>query len=199
MMLIEETTVPDGVLPVEEFKAHLRLGSGFGTESLQDAVLVSFLRAAVTAVEARTGKVLFERSFVSAHTCWRAADAQPLPVAPVTTVTSVMLVDRAGMRNEVDAATYWLERDMHAPRLRSVGAALPVIPQAGSAEIAFVAGYGPAWEDIPADLRQAVLLLAAHFYEFRDETGLSEGCMPFGVASLIERYKVVRLYGGGAR
>ena len=50
-----------------------------------------------------------------------------------------------------------------------------------------------------ADLAQAVMLLAAHYYEYRDETALAEGCMPFGVASLIERYRIVRLYGGGAR
>jgi len=44
-----------------------------------------------------------------------------------------------------------------------------------------------------------VLLLAAHYYEYRDETALGEGCMPFGVSSLIERYRTVRLFAGGAR
>ena len=114
-------------------------------------------------------------------------------------ISSVVLVDRAGTRTDVDVDAYWLERDLHCPRLRAVGAQLPTVPHAGMAEVMLTAGYGPAWTDIPADLRQAVLLLAAHYYEYRDETALSEGCMPFGVASLIERYKVVRLYGGGAR
>lgn len=199
MMLSEVSTVPDGALPVDEFKAHLRLGSGFGTDDVQDAVLVSFLRAAVTAVEARTSKVLFERDFVVGYHAWRTADAQALPVAPVQAVSEVVVADGTGMRNVVDAAAFWLERDPHAPRLRSVGASLPTIPRSGMAEVLLTAGFGPAWIDIPADLRQAVLLLAAHYYEYRDETALSEGCMPFGVASLIERYKVVRLYGGGAR
>ena len=199
MMLSEVTTVPDAALPVDEFKAHLRLGSGFGTGSVQDAVLVSFLRAAVTAIEARTSKVLFERAFMAGFTVWRDSAAQPLPIAPVSAVSGVVLVDRTGARTDVDAEAYWLERDTHCPRLRPVGAELPKVPYAGMAEVELTAGYGPVWTDIPADLRQAVLLLAAHFYEYRDETALSEGCMPFGVASLIERYKVVRLYGGGAR
>ncbi|WP_299693195.1 head-tail connector protein [uncultured Tateyamaria sp.] len=199
MMLSEVTTVPDAALPVEEFKAHLRLGSGFGTGSVQDVVLVSFLRAAVTAVEARTSKVLFEREFMAGFTVWRESAAQALPIAPVSAVSNVVLVDRTGVRTDVGADTYWLERDMHCPRLRAVGTCLPPVPQAGMVEVVLTAGYGPAWTDIPADLRQAVLLLAAHYYEYRDETALSEGCMPFGVASLIERYKVVRLYGGGAR
>ena len=42
MMLIEETTVPDGALPVEAFKAHLRLGTGFDADDVQDALVRSF-------------------------------------------------------------------------------------------------------------------------------------------------------------
>ena len=197
MMLIEVTMVPDGALPVEQFKAHLRLGSGFGEDSVQDAVLVSFLRAALTAVEARTSKVLIEREFSLSLTQWAEADSQAIPVAPVTAVTGVTLVSRAGDPSVVDSDTFWLERDTHQPRLRSVGACLPTIPVSGSAQVAFRAGYVVDWAGVPADLAQAVMLRAAHYYEYRQETSLSEGCMPFGVTSLIERYKVMRL--GGAR
>jgi uncharacterized phiE125 gp8 family phage protein len=38
--------------------------------------------------------------------------------------------------------------------------------------------------------------LAAHYYEYRDETSLARGCMPFGVQSLIERYRSMRLFAG---
>ena len=199
MMLIEKTSVPDAALPVDEFKAHLRLGSGFGQDSVQDAVLASFLRAAVTAIEARTGKVMLERSFALTVNLWRDLDGQTLPVAPVTAVTGLEVVDRNGGRIQGDGAAYWLERDAHMPRLRANGVALPTIPKAGAAEVTFEAGFGAAWADVPADLRQAAMLLAAHYYEYRDETSLSDGCMPFGVSSLIERYKVMRVYGGGAR
>ncbi|MFL4471510.1 head-tail connector protein [Tateyamaria armeniaca] len=195
MMLIEETTVPDGALPVEKFKAHLRLGSGFDQDDVQDPVLTGFLRAAVAAVEARTGKVLLERDFVLAVTSWRDAGAQVLPVAPVRAVTMMTAVDRTGARTELDTGLYWLERDGHQPRVRSVAHALPSIPEAGAVEIAFRAGFSAVWDEIPADLAQAVMLLASHYYEFRHETTLSEGCMPFGVTSLIERYRVMRLGG----
>ena len=46
-MLIEETNVPDAALPVAAFKAHLRMGTGFAEDTLQDAVLGSFLRSAM--------------------------------------------------------------------------------------------------------------------------------------------------------
>ncbi len=198
-MLIEETTLPDAALPVEEFKAHLRLGTGFEESSVQDAVLLSFLRAALAAIEGRTGKVLFERTFRWSAHMWRDLDAQALPIAPVKAITAFEIVDGDGNRTPVANETFWLEQDAACPRLRSVGHALPGIPTRGKAEVVLLAGYGDAWNFVPADLRQAVLLLAAHYYEFRDETSLGDGCMPFGVSSLIERYTAVRLYAGGAR
>lgn len=199
MMLIEETTVPDAALPVDAFKAHLRLSSGFGQDDVQDAVLKSFLRAAMAAIEARTGKVLITRSFSWSLTFWRDASAQPLPVAPVGAVSRVALVARDGTPTDVDAAAYWLERDSQRPKLRSAGSALPGIPSAGAVLIEFDAGYGTGWDDLPVDMAQAVLMLAAHYYEHRSDTGLSDGSMPFGVSSLIERFKTMRLGAGAGR
>ena len=57
-MLIEQTSVPVSALPVAEFKDHLRLGAGFADGALQDAVLETCLRAAISSIEARTGKAL---------------------------------------------------------------------------------------------------------------------------------------------
>lgn len=192
-MLIEETTVPDTALPVEDFKAHLRLGTGFGQEDVQNEVISGFLRAAIAAIEARTGKALIMRNFSWTLTQWRNLDAQPLPVAPIAALTRLVIVARDGSETEIAPNSYWLERDSQQPRLRSTNASLPTIPPGGSALIEFEAGYGPAWSNLPADLQQAVLLLAAHYYEYRHDMSLSDGCMPFGVSSLIERYRVMRL------
>lgn len=198
-MLIEETTVPDAALPVEDFKAHLRLGTGFASETTQDEVLTGFLRAAISAIEARTGKVLITRSFSWTLRFWRDRDSQGLPLAPVVAIARVATIERGGTQTEVSPENYWLEQDSQRPRLKSVSSSLPPIPTGGSAVIEFDAGFGPAWENTPADLRQAVLMLAAHYYEFRHETALGDGNMPFGVTSLIERYKVMRLGLGGLK
>lgn len=199
MILIEETAIPQAALPVDQFKAHLRLGTGFSDDDVQDAVLESFLRAALATIEARTGKILIEREFSWELTRWRDLGELALPVAPVSLVLSFVLRDRMDDQETVDPALYKLRPDMQRPTLVPTGAHLPVIPPGGAADIRFVAGFAPAWGNLPADLGQAVLLLAAHYYEHRNETALADGKMPFGVTSLIERYRTVRLLGGGSR
>lgn len=193
MMLIEETTVPDTAVPVAQFKAHLRLGTGFDESGLQDGVLNGFLRAALAAIEARTGKILLSRSFVLTLNAWRDRAGQGLPVAPVASISEVVLMDAAEQETVVDAGLYRLVKDSQRPRLRPVGTLLPGIGTGGSVRITMVAGMAGSWGDLPADLAQAVLLLAAHYYEYRNETALGNGCMPFGVTSLIQRYRSLRV------
>jgi uncharacterized phiE125 gp8 family phage protein len=197
MMLIEETTVPTGALPVAFFKEHLRLGSGFSDAGLQDDLLESFLRSALAAIEARTGKALIERTFGWSVTRWRDSGAQALPIAPVSAIVDVVLLDRLDNEAVVDPNSYQLRPDMQRPILAAVGASLPRIGQSDTARVRMLAGFGPEWGDLPADLRQAVLLLAAHYYEYRHEVQYDGGCMPFGVSALIERYRTMRLLGGG--
>ncbi|MCG6901806.1 MAG: head-tail connector protein [Rhodobacter sp.] len=199
MMLVEQTTVPSAALPVAEFKDHLRLGTGFADDGVQDSVLESYLRASIAAIEARTGKVLITRSFGWTLTCWRELAQQTLPVAPVESITEVKLIDREGVETIVDGATYRLVRDSQRPRIAAIALHLPTIPSHGSVEISFDAGFGPAWDDLPADLGQAVFLLAAHYYENRAAMVSGERAMPFGVSLLIDRYRSVRLFGEGAR
>lgn len=198
MMLTEETTVPTGALPVAHFKDHLRLGSGFADDGFQDDLLESFLRSALAAIEARTGKALIERTFSWSVTRWRDGSAQALPIAPVSAIVDIVLLDRLGIENVVDADRYHLRPDMQRPVVSAVGGTLPAIGQTDTARIRMLAGFGPEWSDLPADLRQAVLLLAAHYYEYRHEVQYDGGCMPFGVSALIERYRTLRLMGGGA-
>ncbi|SFT44897.1 head-tail connector protein [Sedimentitalea nanhaiensis] len=193
MMLIEEVTVPDAALPVAEFKAHLRLGTGFGEDSLQDGVLKGFLRAAIAAIEARTGKILISREFTWSLTGWRDRSGQILPVAPVTAITGVTLIDELEVETEMPADQFRLEQDSQRPRIRPAGSLLPMVRTGGGVRIGLTAGYASEWGRLPADLGQAVLLLAAHYYEYRNETALSDGCMPFGVSSLIQRYRSMRI------
>ncbi|MCA0044699.1 head-tail connector protein [Celeribacter litoreus] len=196
MMLMEQTQVPSASLPVAEFTTHLRLGTGFEDDGAQDAVLETVLRAAIAAVEARTNKALLVRDFLYSVNAWRDWSALTLPVAPIVSLNGFAIVDRTGTETEVAASKYMLEQDMHRPRLVSTGFILPQIPVAGQAKVSFTAGFASDWADLPADLAQAVFLLAAHYYEHRHETAVGAVVMPFGVTTLLERYRNLRLFGG---
>ena len=198
MILIEDSPVALAALPVEKFKAHLRLGTGFSDGDVQDPVLEGFLRAAIGAIEARTGKALIERAFTWTLSAWRDQSGQVMPIAPVTGVTGVVMREAGGAESVVDAGLYRLEESAVRPVLRPVGALLPAIPAGGSVVVSFTAGMAEEWGGLPADLGQAGLLLAAHYHEYRHETALGGGCMPFGVTSLIERYRSMRLFKGSA-
>ena len=77
---------------------------------------------------------------------------------------------------------------IHGPRERLLGFSDPEHPvavQLGGSD--------------PADLAQAVILLAARYYDDRSQDGLRHA-LPFGVSALIERWRAVRtLAGRGSR
>lgn len=194
MMVVELTSIAAGALPVPELRAQLRLGTGFGEDTLQDSVLEALLRAAIAAIEARTGKALLERQFVWTLTSWRDPTGQSLPVAPVSAIDEIRLFTRSGAETVADPTAYRLIQDSHVPRLMPTGGVLPGISQGGMAEISFTAGYSDNWSGVPSDLAHAVLLLAAHYYEHRNALD-GEGAvqLPFGVNALIESYRTLRL------
>lgn len=196
MILTEVSAPPTAALPVRGLAEHLRLGSGFADDGSQDAVLELYLRSAMAAVEARLGRALLARDFSLTLTRWREEGCQPLPIGPVRSVEAVTLVDAGGLASEAEPDGWSVMRDSQRPRLVGrFGRNLPKLPRAGHAEIRFTAGFGASWDEVPADLRQAVLMLAAHFYENRAESGFAAGSMPFGVLVLIEAYRATRLGG----
>lgn len=196
MMLIEQTQVPDTALPVAEFRDHLQLGTGFADDGLQDAVLFAQLRAALVAIEADIGKAILPRTYQYVVTAWWDPSRQSLPVAPVSAVQSLTITNLGGGEASVDPSAYRLERDAHVPMVASNGWSLPTIPVGGTAEIVFDAGYGEEWADAPSDLRQAVLMLAAHFYENRAVASSRTYSMPAGPAAICSRHKPIRISGG---
>ncbi len=197
MILTEVSAPPAAAVPVRAFAEHLRLGSGFADDGSEDAVLELYLRSAMAAIEARLGRALLARDFTWTVTRWREDASQGIPIAPVQAVAAITLIDAEGSAVDVDPESWSVLRDSQRPRLVGrFGRNLPKIPRSGHAEIRFTAGFGAGWEDVPADLRQAVFLLAAHFYENRAEGG-EAASMPFGVLVLIEAYRATRI--GGAQ
>lgn len=201
MMLIEETAPAAEMLPVMMLREHLRLGSGFEIvdDSAETAALTGYLRAAIATIEARTGKVLLTRRFRMQLDDWRDRLGQTLPLAPVIAVEEIRIDDGTGTITTLSPESWRLLPDSQRPMVLPVGVMLPHVPRMGFVTIIFTAGFGETWDTVPADLSQAVLLLAARYYEDRSFEG-SAGAMPYGVSALIDRWRQIRtLAGRGSR
>ena len=192
-MLIEKSQIALAQLPIDGLKAHLKLGSAFDLDTLQDDILAGFLRAAIAAVENRIDKILLIRSFE-----WRPmglASELIIPIAPMIAIERIETWGADGVATELASTRYSVIPVYYDHVLTASFGNL-----ISGAAVHLRAGMVDQWDQLPADLAQAVMMLAAHYYEFRNDTGLGEGCMPFGVHSLLQRHRNVRVtFGRGAQ
>jgi uncharacterized phiE125 gp8 family phage protein len=135
----------------------------------------------------RTGKALLARVWRWSVSAWRDLGRQVLPVAPVSEVTGFAIRDRTGEETPVPPGAGGWSRP--APAGGGGDGARAADDPGGRVGGDRLRGRVSAgWAGVPADLRQAVLLLAAHYYEHRHEV-VAGGGMPQGVAAMIERYR----------
>ncbi|WP_428410015.1 head-tail connector protein [Hyphococcus sp.] len=169
-----------------ELKAHLRV-----THSDEDTAVTGFLVAAVRAVEARGGLALMPQQ-------WRLTlDAVPedtvfLPLSPVSAIDDIAVIDGAGDPQAVPASLYDAVLGK-TPRIRPAGPWPLPAPSVGGVRIDFTAGYADAGA-VPEELKLAVKILAAAFYENREAAGEARiYTVPQTVDALIAPFKEVRL------
>ncbi len=194
-MLTEVTPVAEAALPIAALREHLRLGTGFDDENLQDGLLVACLRAGLALVEARTGKAVLARPFRVTLHGWYDRYAERLPICPIVTLDQVRILDKDDEVELVSPAVYRLIQGRHRASLEAIGA-LPPVPAYGRVEIDLVAGYGAAWNAVPAGLRQAVIMVAAGLYEGRAVEG-GDVLTPT-VNALLSEFRATRLTLGQA-
>ncbi|QFG38456.1 putative phiE125 gp8 family phage protein [Paracoccus pantotrophus] len=99
---------------------------------------------------------------------------------PDSTIDSAVFIDPAGGEMEHELA----RQDQRLLLRPSFGLGRP-------AAITFTAGYG-APSDVPAAIRQAMLLLVTQWYEHRQVTGTGTA-LPFAVEALLAPYRRIRL------
>ncbi|TQS72643.1 hypothetical protein ERN12_02225 [Rhodobacteraceae bacterium] len=196
MMLTEAIPVETARLPIAAFRGHLKLGRGFSDAGAEDVALEAYLRASLAMIETRTAKALLAREFRWQIERWRNRHCQPMPVAPVQSITQIALYDGSGAAEVLPSDRYNLVADASRPKIISRGAGLGDIEHGGFARIDFRAGFGEEWGAIPPDLAQAVFLLAAFYFEHRHEGAGAHDAIPFGVNTLIEGWRTVRVFGG---
>jgi uncharacterized phiE125 gp8 family phage protein len=167
-------------------------------DNTEDTILAGFLRAAIGAVETKTGKNLtpkVETQVVDGFSgCGRAyqstyGGAIRLWKGPVSSILEVKYDDGDGV--EQTLSSYRLVGGANAKLLPAYGDSWPTTHSgAGTVRISYVAGYAP--KDLPDDLVHAVILMFGHFYANREAAIAGNYAqaieLPLGVAALIEPY-----------
>lgn len=202
---MQELHLPDGafsaivtqpaseVVTVAEMKSHLRIDSDD-----EDTIIGDYITAATDMVDAEFGEIgqaLITQTWSLVLPMFPGSGRFDLPVSPVQSITSVTYYDGDNAEQTLTASAYRLTALQDRARVDLVnGYSWPATyDRADAVTVTYVAGYGDASTDIPEGIRQAVRMLAAHFYENREavtEAKLAEA--PLGVRHMLMKYRVPR-------
>lgn len=164
-----------------ETKAFLRLDG-----DAEDGLVTALIAAARLHVEATTGRALVRQSWRLVLDAWPAEVR--LPVVPVIEVTEARAFDEQDDEHELDIGGIQLAGDRLL--LPAIADGMPVLRARLGLELDYVAGFGDA-ADVPADLKQGLLALVAHWFEHRDAA--VGAVVPVGFDRLVSGYRQVRL------
>lgn len=186
-------TSPPAAEPVTiaDVKAHLRIDG-----SDEDILLASLLLTSRLHIETALSLALITQSWTFRLDRWPGERCLELPLAPLRAVAEVRVRDAAGTATVVPAESYLVDLASRPARLvwNNVAPPEPQTPASGI-EIDLLAGFGGGADSVPAPLKHAILLLAAHWYEHRDpnEIGSTGARIPDAVSSLINPFRTIRL------
>jgi len=188
-MTLVMTSGPDlEPISVAEAKAHLRID---GSE--EDALIASLIITSRLHIEAALGLALIAQTWSYFIDRWPRSRAVVLPLKPIQSVSQVRAWAADGTSQALPATSYLLDGMGSPPRLVWHGASTAPVPGriVNGIEIGLEAGYGEAAADVPAPLRQALLLLVAHWYEYRGpvEIGAADIEIPHMASALLAPYR----------
>ena len=161
-----------------------------------DSLISSLITTSRLQVEAALGLGLIAQQWLLQADCWPLNGLVELPLRPVQSVDEIRVRDADGNAETLDSITYAVYLNSDRPRIASSTGYWP-IPGArlNGIEIEFMVGFGTESSAVPDDVRQALLLLIAHWYENRSlepkDTALPP--IPNTVSSLLAPYKAARL------
>jgi uncharacterized phiE125 gp8 family phage protein len=176
---------------VAEAKAHLRVDA-----ANEDTLIASLILTSRLHVETALGLALLTQSWRLLLDRWPPEKDLELPLRPLQSIDAVRVLPAEGAPTVIDPSAYLADTASVPPRLIRTGVIWPQPGKAaGGVEIDFTAGYGASAADVPAPIRQALLLLIANWYERREpiEVGSPETTVPAAVCDLLEPYRTKRL------
>jgi len=196
----------------DEAKTHSRIDLD---DDYQDAYINTLITASRQAVEQYTNRQLitatwkmtmdgFPGNFSTGADIWQPyydiaeGGVICLPYPPIQSVTSVTYTDTAGDAQTWASANYQVDAESEPGRIAPVANASWPSTQAGTmntAAITYVAGYGNAAEDVPQELRHALLLILAHLFENREQVVIGQTAIeiPMAARDLMYHYTIPQI------
>lgn len=170
-------------------KDHLRL-----SHASEDDLIGGLIRAAREEVERTTGMALINQTWRLTLDRWPRNGCVQLMRHPVREILSVTAYGTEGEASLVDPADYQVDTLSRPARVHFKRCEEPLRVMNGI-EIDFAAGFGEAGTDVPDLLRRAILLLVAHWYEFRASFDAADqpASYPAGYERIIAGYRDRRL------
>lgn len=158
---------------VAELKTHLRIDSA---ES--DAELTMVIASAISRVDGWSGtlgRCLIRQVWRQDYSCFPACDRIVLPF-PSVTATEVKYSDTSNAEQTLSASDYSLHETAAGTVLVLAGAASwpSVYDRADAVRIAMTVGYGLNADDVPAQIRWAIMMLAADLWRNREAGSASD-------------------------
>lgn len=115
-----------------------------------------------------------------------------LPRPPIQSVTSIVYLDAQGVEQTLATTEYLVDaRSLPARIVPAYGKSWPSIyDQINALTVTYIAGYGAA-ADVPDELKLAIKLMAAHWYNNREEVAtyrLDDKPIPLGACAILRGY-----------
>ncbi|WEK02781.1 MAG: head-tail connector protein [Candidatus Devosia phytovorans] len=171
-----------------EARAFLKLD-----DTTEDALITTLIGAARLHVEGVTGRALVAQGWRLVLDDWPGDGQLRLPVTPFMAVTEITAFDVGGAAHVVPLGQFLSEPDRLL--LPSLVTGMPVLRERQGIEVDYVAGFGVEPGNVPADIRQAILMLVAYWFEHRDAVIVagSGALVPSSFDRMVGQYKRVRL------
>ncbi len=160
----------------------------------EDALITGLIATVRSHVETITRRALITQTWELVLDQFPAEDEMEIPLPPLQSVTSLKYKDDAGVENTFALSNYYVDVDSLPGRLVLLtGITWPstTLYAANAIRTRFVAGYAAA-ANVPAPIKQAILLLVGHYYENREAVTELAGIqlLPMAVDSLLSDYRV---------
>jgi uncharacterized phiE125 gp8 family phage protein len=159
-----------------------------------DAVITALIAAARHHVEALTRCALLTQTWRLVLDAWPGDGRLRPRIGPLQALAAVRVYDLTGPAQAVDLEGFVVDGAANAIAARRWALPAPGRPAAGI-ELDVVCGFGADPGDVPPDLRQALRLLVAHWYDNRGiaAIGGTVAMLPAGAGALVAPYRRLSL------